>query len=308
MQTILVTGGTGLVGNAMKEISSIYFYHFVFISSKDYDLTKEEQVEKLFTTVKPDYVIHLAAYVGGLYKNMNQPVNMIEKNSKMNLYIVEACHRFRVKKLIACLSTCIFPDKTTYPINESMLHDGPPHSSNASYAYAKRLLDIQCQAYRQQYNSPFLCIIPTNIYGPHDNFSLEDGHVIPALIHQCWLAKQSGKPFVVRGTGTPLRQFILSTDLATIIMQVLEHKDIPERVIIASKEEVSIKQVAEYIATAFDYNQELVFDATYSDGQYKKTADASVVEQLIHPTWTPLQEGITTTVEWFKENVKKIRK
>jgi len=308
MQTILVTGGTGLVGSAIKEISSTYSYDFVFISSKDYDLTKEDQVETLFTNVKPDYVIHLAAYVGGLYKNMNQPVNMIEKNSKMNLNIVEACHRFCVKKLIACLSTCIFPDKTTYPINESMLHNGPPHSSNASYAYAKRLLDIQCQAYRQQYNSPFVCIIPTNIYGPHDNFSLEDGHVIPALIHQCWIAKQSGNPFVVRGTGTPLRQFILSTDLATIIMQVLEHKDNPERVIIASKEEVSIKQVAEYIANGFDYNKNMVFDTTYSDGQYKKTADASVVEKLIHPIWTPLQEGITKTVEWFNENVETIRK
>ena len=308
MQTILVTGGTGLVGSAMKEISSTYSYQFIFISSKDYDLTKEEQVEQLFITVKPDYVIHLAAYVGGLYKNMNQPVNMIEKNSKMNLHIVEACHRFKVKKLIACLSTCIFPDKTTYPINESMLHDGPPHSSNASYAYAKRLLDIQCQAYRQQYNSPFVCIIPTNIYGPHDNFSLEDGHVIPALIHQCWLAKQNGKPFVVRGTGSPIRQFILSTDLATIIMQLVNYPNNIERVIIANNEEVSIKQVAEYIASAFDYKDELVFDTSYSDGQYKKTADTSMLDHLVHPTWTPLQEGITKTVEWFKNNVDTIRK
>jgi GDP-L-fucose synthase len=189
-----------------------------------------------------------------------------------------------------------------------MLHDGPPHSSNTSYAYAKRMLDIKCKAYRHQYNSPFLCIISTNIYGPHDNFSFEDGHVNPALIHQCWLVKQSGNPFIVRGTGKPLRQFIFSTDLAMIIMQVLEDKDNPERVVIASKEEVSIKQVAEYITTAFDYNQELLFDVTYSDGQYKKTADASLLENLVHPTWTPLQEGIINTVEWFKNNVDTIRK
>ena len=307
METILVTGGSGLVGKAIQEISHHYPYQFVFISSSDYDLSIEHQVNKLFITLKPDYVIHLAAYVGGLYKNMNQPVNMIEKNVKMNLYIVEACNRFKVKKLIACLSTCIFPDQTTYPINETMLHHGPPHDSNASYAYAKRMLDIHCQAYRSQYNSPFVCVIPTNIYGPNDNFSLEDGHVIPALIHQCYLAKQSGKPFIVRGTGTPLRQFILSTDLAAILVQML-HKDTPSRLIISSKEEVTIRYVAECIAGSFDYKDHIIFDSSYSDGQFKKTADATVLNTLLKPQWTELQIGIKHTVEWFIEHYDITRK
>lgn len=134
-----------------------------------------------------------------------------------------------------------------------MLHHGPPHDSNASYA--KRLLDIQCQAYRKQYQSPFLCVIPTNIYGPYDQFSLEDGHVIPALIHQCYLAKRDGKPFLVRGTVKPLRQFILSTDFATVIINVLLHESTPERIIISGREEVSIRYVAECIAQAFDYEE-----------------------------------------------------
>lgn len=308
METILVTGGTGLVGKAIQSISKNYNYNFVFSSSVDYDLTDESKVNTLFTNERPDYVIHLAAYVGGLYKNMNQPVNMIEKNIKINTNIVEACHRFHVKKLIACLSTCIFPDRTLYPINETMLHDGPPHDSNASYAYAKRLLDIHCQAYRKQYNSPFVCIIPTNIYGPYDNFSLEDGHVIPALIHQCYIAKQSDKPFIVRGTGSPLRQFILSTDLAMIIMKLIEKNVTAERIIICGKEEVSIRYVAECIANAFDYNNKLVFDSSYSDGQYKKTADSSLLESIVDTEWTTLDKGINDTVAWFSTNTSIIRK
>lgn len=310
METILVTGGTGLVGKAIQTISitNSYPFHFVFLSSSDCDLTIEKKVDELFSRIKPDYVIHLAAYVGGLYKNMNQPVNMIDKNVKMNLHVVEACHRYQVKKLISCLSTCIFPDQTTYPINETMLHHGPPHDSNASYAYAKRLLDIQCQAYRKQYQSPFVCVIPTNIYGPHDQFSLEDGHVIPALIHQCYLAKRDGKPFVVRGTGKPLRQFILSTDLATVIMNVLFHESSPERLIVSGREEVSIRYVAECIASAFAYHDKLVFDSSYSDGQYKKTADPSLLEQLIQPKWTTLEKGIHETVKWFIDHVGEIRK
>jgi len=308
METILVTGGSGLVGKAIQSISNNHAFRFVFLSSSDCDLTIEQQVDELFVKVKPDYVIHLAAYVGGLYKNMNQPVHMIEKNVKMNLHVVAACHRYQVKKLIACLSTCIFPDQTTYPINETMLHHGPPHDSNASYAYAKRLLDIQCQAYRNQYQSPFVCVIPTNIYGPHDQFSLEDGHVIPALIHQCYLAKRDGKPFVVRGTGKPLRQFILSTDLATVIMNVLLHESTPERIIVSGREEVSIRYVAECIAQAFNYQEELVFDSTYSDGQYKKTADATLLEHMGPCNWTPLEQGITDTVQWFIDHVNDIRK
>jgi len=170
------------------------------------------------------------------------------------------------------------------------------------------MLDIHCQAYRSQYNSPFVCVIPTNIYGKHDNFSLEDGHVIPSLIHQCYLAKQSGKPFIVRGTGTPLRQFIFSTDLATILVQLVVHHDTPSRVIISSKEEVTIRRVAECIAESFDYKDQIVFDSSYSDGQFKKTADSTVLETLLEPQWTKLHVGIKHTVAWFIEHYDRIRK
>ena len=120
-----------------------------------------------------------------------------EKNILINMNVLKVCHEIKVKKLVSCLSTCIFPDKTSYPIDETMLHDGPPHTSNDAYAYAKRMLEIQSKAYQQQYDDNFICVIPTNIYGEHDNYSIECGHVIPALIHKCYLAKQENKPFVV---------------------------------------------------------------------------------------------------------------
>ena len=207
---ILVTGGTGLVGKAIQKYSDFIEtgYEYIFLSSKDCDLTSYNETRLLFEREKPDYVIHLAANVGGLYKNMNYKVDMLEKNVTMNSNVLKCSHEIGVKKLIAVLSTCIFPDKTTYTIDEEMLHNGQPHHSNDAYAYAKRLLEIHCRAYREQYNDNFVCVIPTNIYGEYDNYSLENGHVIPSLIHKCYLAKKNSEDFIVLGSGKPLRQFI----------------------------------------------------------------------------------------------------
>ena len=128
---------------------------------------------------------------------MKYPVNMLEDNLLINTNVLKASNEINVESLIACLSTCIFPDKTTYPIDETMLHNGPPHFSNDAYAYAKRMLDIQSRAYQEQYNDNFVCVIPTNIYGDHDNYSLEDGHVIPSLIHKCYLSKKNNEDFLL---------------------------------------------------------------------------------------------------------------
>ena len=171
MKTILVTGGSGLVGKAIKSISENYSYNFIFLSSKDCDLSDYEKTKLLFEKKKPNYVIHLAAYVGGLFKNMNFKVDMLEKNLLINYNVLKCCHDYKVEKVISCLSTCIFPDKTYYPIDETMLHDGPPHNSNDAYAYTKRMLEIHSKAYQEQYGDNFICVIPTNIYGPHDNYS-----------------------------------------------------------------------------------------------------------------------------------------
>ena len=309
---VLVTGGTGLVGSAIKKISDDYDnYTFFFISSKNCDLTNYERTKELFERLRPQYVIHLAANVGGLFKNMNHKVEMYEVNTLINLNVLKCAHLVGVKKCISCLSTCIFPDNTSYPINEEMLHNGPPHTSNDCYAYAKRMLEVHSMAYNQQYGDNFVCVIPTNIYGPHDNFNLEDAHVIPALIHKCYLAKKAGENFVVRGSGTPLRQFIYSEDLAVLIMRVLEdYQENGSIILSVSKEdEVSITDIVLEIAKAFDYEERIVFDTSYSDGQYKKTADNRKLKNLIGDyKFTEISEGIKKSVKWFIENYDSCRK
>lgn len=307
---LLITGGTGLVGNGLKNIIDEQ-YETTFLSSKDCDLTDYNSTFELFKKIKPDYVIHLAANVGGLFKNMNFKLDMLEKNLLINYNVLRCCHLMGVKKVISCLSTCIFPDKTTYPINEKMLHDGPPHKSNDAYAYAKRMLEIHSKAYQEQHNENFICVIPTNIYGPYDNYSLDDGHVIPALIHRCYLAKQNNEKFVVRGTGKPLRQFIYSDDLARLIMKVLEEYDDNESIILSvgEKDEVSIGDVARAIANAYDYEHMMEFDSSFSDGQYKKTADNTKLMNFIKEyNFIDINEGIKRSVDWFKDNFDKCRK
>lgn len=308
-KTVLVTGGTGLVGNAIKSIRKSYpDYEFVFISSKDFDLLKMDQTMSMFKTFKPTYVIHLAACVGGLYKNMNKNVEMFEKNVIINYNVIHCAHKYGVKKLIACLSTCIYPDEVTYPIEEEMLHKGPPHNSNYGYAYAKRMLEVHCRLYNESYGDNFVCVIPTNIYGPHDNFDLEEGHVLPSLIHRCFLAKQKGENFIVRGTGKPLRQFIYSEDLARLMVNMLSSTN-KENVIMSPDEEaeVSIENVARTIARCYDYEDKLVFDEKYADGQYKKTVSNKKLMEILKRdcsnfSFTSLEDGIQRTVKWFNEN------
>jgi GDP-L-fucose synthase len=305
MKTIVVTGGTGLVGSAIRKVSVAYSqYNFVFLSSKQFDLANMEQTKAMYERFRPNFVIHLAACVGGLFKNMNNKVEMLEKNLLINFNVVKCAHDYKVEKLIACLSTCIFPDKVTYPISEEMLHDGPPHFSNDAYAYAKRMLEIHCKAYKENFGDNFTCIIPTNIYGPHDNFDLENGHVIPALIHKCFLAKKSGIDFVIRGSGTPLRQFIYSEDLAKLIMIVLE-RDISDNIILSAPEshETSIGDIGRLIARSYDYEDRITFDASFSDGQYKKTVGIDRLRKHVPDfEFTPIADGVRLAVAWFIEH------
>lgn len=312
---VLVTGGSGLVGQGIQKIKSNYDYDFIFATSKMCNLINYNDTRDFFKKIRPNYVIHLAANVGGLYKNMNEKLTMLEDNMQMNYHVLKCCYEFDVEKVISCLSTCVFPDKTSYPINETMLHNGPPHFSNDAYAYSKRMLDIYSQMYREQHGKNFMCVIPTNIYGPHDNFHLENAHVIPALIHQCYLAKKEGRDFVVRGDGSPLRQFIYSLDLARLMMWTLEEYDSNENLILSvcEEDEVSIGYVAREIAKAMKYEGHMRFDDSFANGQYKKTADNSKLLNELQKkntvfSFTPLERGIQNSVSWFLENLSTCRK
>lgn len=311
---LVVTGASGLVGSAIQRVAAEKGYAHIKItpvSSGVCDLTDRDQAFALFNRTAPTHVIHLAARVGGLFRNMKEKVQMLEENVIINTNVLQMCHHFNVEKCVVCLSTCIFPDKTSYPIDETMLHDGPPHASNDAYAYAKRLAEVQCRAYREQYGSNFVCVIPTNVYGPGDNYSLRDGHVIPALIHRCFNARSAGVPFDVAGTGRPLRQFIYSDDLARLMLWVLESYSEPDPIILSPPEEdeVSIGDAAAHIARAFEYGHMLNITGDGADGQFRKTAcNDKLMERIGEFAFTPFAVGVAASVGWFVNNYYVVRK
>lgn len=192
-----------------------------------------------------------------------------------------------------------------------MVHNGPPHPSNEGYAYAKRMIDVANRCYHEQHGSMFTSVIPTNIYGRHDNFHLEDSHVIPGLMHKLYMAKQKGEAFVIRGTGKPLRQFIFSKDLAELMVWTLWGYESVEPIILSPDEsaDISIGEVARHIADAMDFKGELQFDPSFADGQFKKTASNKKLREL-RPDYkfTSMEEGIKQTVEWFVANYDSVRK
>ncbi|KAI9484475.1 hypothetical protein BDB00DRAFT_855587 [Zychaea mexicana] len=317
---ILVTGGSGLVGKAIEwviendkteQFGKLSGEKWIFLTSKDGDLRKFEDTKAIFEKYKPTHVIHLAAMVGGLFKNMKYKLDFLRENMLMNDNVLELSKQYGVKKLVSCLSTCIFPDKTTYPIDETMVHDGPPHESNFGYAYAKRMIDVQNRAYNEQYGCHFTSVIPTNVYGPHDNYSLEDSHVLPGLTHKCYLAQKNGTPFVVGGTGKPLRQFIYSRDLAKLFIWTLrEYQEIDPIILsVGEKDEVSIKDVADAIVKAMDFQGDYSFDTARADGQYKKTAsNDKLMKYLPDFEFTPFDQAVKESVEWFVANYETCRK
>ncbi|KAL1926155.1 hypothetical protein VTP01DRAFT_6020 [Rhizomucor pusillus] len=317
---ILVTGGSGLVGKAIEWViendQSERFgkrpgEKWVFLTSKDGDLRKADDTRAIFEKYKPTHVIHLAALVGGLFKNMKYKLDFLRDNMLINDNVLEISKQFGVKKVVSCLSTCIFPDKTTYPIDETMVHNGPPHDSNFGYAYAKRMIDIQNRAYHEQYGCHFTSVIPTNVFGPHDNYNLEDSHVLPGLTHKCYLAKKNGTPFIVGGTGKPLRQFIYSRDLAKLFIWVLrEYTEIDPIILsVGEEDEVSIKDVADAIVKALDFQGDYSFDTSRADGQFKKTAsNAKLMKYLPDFKFTPFDQAVKESVDWFVANYDTCRK
>ena len=205
--------------------------------------------------------------------------------------------------------TCIFPDDVEYPLTESKIHLGAPHWSNYGYAYAKRMLDVQTAVYRDQYDVNFVSVIPTNIYGPHDNFNLDDGHVIPALIHKCYLAKQNNTNFSVWGDGKPLREFIHSNDIGRLTNWALENYNETEPIIFSTSQEISIKDLVGLIVDAIQFKGKVIFDIDKPAGQFRKPADNSKLKKLIPDfKFTSIEDGIKDTVDWFCNNFETARK
>lgn len=303
MERILVTGSTGLVGRCFQGDKFIRSYH------AGCDLKDPRRVDAMFNSVKPDAVIHCAAKVGGLQANMTQKGDFFYQNIMMNTNVIESARRSGVKKLISFLSTCVFPNDVEYPLSPEKIHLGKPHYSNDAYAYAKRMSDIQIQAYREQFGCEYFSVIPTNIYGPGDNYNLQNGHVVPTLIHKFYLAKKNNTPVEIWGTGKPLREFIYSEDVANLTSRLLENYSGSDPVILSTSQEVSIAELAEIIKNSINYKGKIIYQKEKPDGQFRKPSDNSVIKDLFPDfKFTPIEEGIQKSIDWFERNYTEARK
>lgn len=280
---ILVTGSDGLLGNAFKKIGNFTF-------DSVFDLLSPKKTKLLFEVYQPEIVIHCAALVGGVKRNKEQTEEMYYENMVMNANVVHYAAKFGVKKFVGFGSNCAFADE----INETSIHCGQPYRNNQSYGYAKRMLDIHLQAAKDQYGMDYMYVVPVSMFGPHDNFNLDNAHVIPSLIHKCYTEEKLS----VWGDGSPIREVVFAEDVAKIVMDNLEKK---QYLIIGSGQQVSIKQMADTIAGHF--HKPIVWEKDKPQGQIHRTP-----AKKYDYAYTPFKDAIIKTCEWFKENYPNIRK
>jgi GDP-L-fucose synthase len=307
---ILVTGGTGLVGSAIKEL--VYSdSDVVFVGSKDYNLIDRTETKKMFQEIKPTQVIHLAAKVGGLKANMDNLGAMYTDNAYINTNVLEEARIAGVEKLVSVLSTCVYPAQAILPLTEDQLHSGPPHHTNYGYSFIKRGLDVQSRMYRAQYGCNFVTVIPTNLFGKNDNFDSNDSHVLPAIIRKIYEAKLAEeKEITFWGTGESLREFLYAKDFAAILLNVLESYNDENPLNVGTAMEISIKNVVSLICKIMDYDGEVIWDNTSSSGIYRKPS--SNKKLLLQNWWkqdffTDLEDALQQTTDWFCMNYPNIR-
>jgi GDP-L-fucose synthase len=277
-KNILVTGGSGMVGKSLKKILP----NAIYLSSKEFDLTKEVDVMSLMTNNKFDVVIHLAAKVGGIIDNIENPETYFIDNILMNTNMVKWSRLTGVKRFIGILSTCIYPDKVDiYPMTEELLHMGPPTPTNFSYGYAKRCLAVHIDACNKQYGTKYQYLIPCNLYGENDKFG-SNSHFIASLVKKIVeMEKRGDKILELFGTGNPLRQFMHSDDLAWVINECLD-KGIYQSFNVATKENLSIREMAEIaLDSCGQKNVNIIFDSTKPDGQYRKDVSIDKLNNLL---------------------------
>jgi GDP-L-fucose synthase len=305
MNKIIVTGGNGLLGSALKkDLGNSHKY----LSSKDVNLLNNEETDIFLSNKsdKFDTIIHCAAKVGGVQANMNDNLGFFEDNYLINKNIIETAYKYKYKNFVSILSTCIFPDKIEYPLTSNKIDEGEPHSSNYGYAYAKRTLGYLTKTFGAVLKANWISVVPTNIYGPNDNFHLENSHLIPALIRKGYEASLSGEDFEIWGDGTPLRQFIFSEDLSKVIIWAIDNWKSNKPFMAINEQEYSIKEIVEIISKRFNTPPEKIkYNTSKPSGQFRKPAKTDILEDF---KFTPLEEGINKTIDWFIENYDTARK
>lgn len=299
---VMVTGGNGFLGRRIAAAVEDRGATPLVVRSADYDLTDPQRVRAALVDLQPDFVIHAAAVVGGIGANRQHPAAFFFANAVMGIHLIHEAWQANIRKVVVVGTVCSYPKYTEVPFREDDLWSGYPEETNAPYGLAKKMLLVQAQAYRDEYGFNSVFVIPTNLYGPGDNFDSDTSHVIPAIIRKCVEAEEAGHDKVVLwGTGDPTREFLYVDDAAEGIVLALEQLDDPEPVNLGSAMEISIKDVAEKIGRITGFGGRFVWDPSKPDGQPRRSVDGSRAKALL--AWSPnvdFDVGLARTVEWYR--------
>lgn len=301
-KTVMVTGGAGFLGShVVEQLQKEGCQNIIVPRSREYDLRNPLAIRELLSKTAPDLIIHLAASVGGIEANRKNPGSFFYDNLSMGIHLMEAARLGNVEKFVACGTICSYPKFASVPFREEDLWDGYPEETNAPYGLAKKMLLVQSQAYRQQYDFNSIFLLPVNLYGPRDNFDLETSHVIPALIRKCLEAKQQNhKHITVWGTGKVTREFIYVEDAAEAILLAAEHYDGEQPVNIGTGEEITIQALAELIAEETGFTGEFRWDSEKPDGQPRRCLHVQKAKDYFgFEAKVSLREGLRKTIQWY---------
>ena len=306
---IYVAGHRGLVGSAIvRSLKRSGYTNIIGRTHKELDLTDQKAVRDFFEAERPDVVVLAAAKVGGINANQTMPAEFAYENMQIQCNVIKCCHDYKVKKLLFLGSTCIYPKMAPQPIHEDALLTGPLEVTNEAYAIAKIAGMEMCRFFKKQYGDDFISCMPTNLYGPYDNYDLSNSHVLPAMIRKFHEAKINNAPSVeLWGTGSPLREFLYSDDMADACVFLLENYSGERHVNIGTGKEVTIKQLAELVKKTVGFNGDIVWNSDMPDGTPRKLADVSKLHSLGWTHKVELEEGVQLAYDWFKENVEDAR-
>jgi GDP-L-fucose synthase len=301
--TILVAGGSGLVGSAIVRELKRLNQDVIGISSKDIDLLDRNKTFEFIKNLKPTVIIDSAAKVGGIGGNNSYPVEFLSQNLQIQSNLMDAAHAAKVSKFVFLGSSCIYPRDAAQPIKEEYLLTGELEQTNSAYAVAKIAGIELIKSYRKEYGYKWISVMPTNMYGPNDNFDLENGHVLPVLIRKFVEAKRSGSgKATLWGSGAPLREFLHVDDFAKAVVFCMDKYDDSKQINVGSGQEVSIKDLAGKISKAVGFSGEIIWDSSKPDGTMRKVLDSSKIAKLGWKPLISLDQGIASTVEWYLQN------
>lgn len=301
---VCVTGGAGFLGSFLLEQLKQAGAKDVFVPTyPEYDLVEQEAIVRMLADSKPDVIIHLAAVVGGIGANMANPGKYFYDNAMMGIQLIEQARLAGVGKFVALGTICAYPKFAPIPFREEDIWDGYPEETNAPYGLAKKMMLVQCQAYRQQYGFDGIFLLPVNLYGPRDNFDLESSHVIPAMIRKMIAARDAGTDVTLWGDGSPTREFLYAEDCARAIVMAAEHYDGAEPVNLGAGWEITMKDLAELIGKHVGFEGEIIWDTSKPNGQPRRKLDVTRAKEYFgFEAQMQFDEGIKRTVEWWEAN------